>query len=68
MSNLNSVIVKFDNSDYNYTTCVSLTATRESCEKYFINTWFNVGSFPIENMQKCTSILFAFNLKAVEQL
>jgi hypothetical protein len=55
---MNSVIVKFDNSKYNYQTNVSNNTTLESATKYFVNTWFNLGIYPREEMKKCTSIKF----------
>lgn len=58
MENLNSVLVMFDNPKYNYQTSVSIQSTKESCENYFVGKYFNVGSYPVENMQKCIGIKF----------
>jgi hypothetical protein len=65
MSNkLNSVKVMFQDSQYNYETNVSAETTKESAEAYFLNTLFDVGVFPRENMQECISIEFTDNNKS----
>lgn len=58
---LNTVKVLFADSQYNYTTNVSAQSTRETAEDYFIGKWFNLGTYPKENMQKCTGIEFTNN-------
>jgi hypothetical protein len=57
-SNLNSVKVIFENPKYNYTTDVSSSTTEASAKKYFVGKFFNVGIYPIENLQKCIGIKF----------
>ena len=66
MSNLklNSVKVMFQDSQYDYETNVSADSTKESAEAYFLNTLFDVGVFPIENLQECISIEFTDNNKS----
>lgn len=59
--NLNSVRVVFRNGKYNYTTSVSADSTKESCEDYFVDNYFDMGTFPRENMQKCVGIVFTDN-------
>lgn len=65
MSNLklNSVKVMFQDSQYNYETNVSAETNKESSEKYFIGKFFDMGVFPIENLQKCINIEFTDNNK-----
>ena len=53
-----TIHVIFENSTYNYFTSVSKNSTKEALEKYFVNQSFNVGIYPSEKMQKCTSIKF----------
>ena len=50
---LKTAKVIFDNSKYNYSTSVNGNLTNEQIRKYFEGTFFNVGSFPVENFQKC---------------
>ena len=61
--NLNSVRVVFRDGQYDYITNVSADATKEDCDKYFIDNYFNVGVYPKENMQKCVGIVFTDNNK-----
>lgn len=58
---LNAVKVIFANPAYNYITSVSATTTKKSAEEYFVGQKFNLGSYPIENMQKCIKIIFYQN-------
>ena len=51
-----SVNVKFKNAKYNYTTSVNPQISDEEIQKYFIGTAFNVGSFPEEIFETCTSV------------
>ena len=57
----NYVKVKFEDEKYNYETSVSDLSTKGSCEKYFIGKMFNLGCYPINNLQKCISIEFLTN-------
>lgn len=59
--NLNGVKVYFADSSLNYYTSVSAQSTKESTEQYFVGKHFNMGVFPIENMQKCIAIEFINN-------
>ena len=59
--NLNAVKVKFDNSQYNYITSVSHQSTEQSCRKYFVGTWFNMGQYPVDDFQRCIGIEFINN-------
>ena len=61
MNKLNKVIVKFENPNYNYSTSVSSKTNSVSAKQYFVNKFFNIGAYPIENLQKCTSIEFIEN-------
>jgi hypothetical protein len=63
MSKLNSVKVKFANSDYDYITSVSAQTTEESAKDYFIGQTFDRGTYPVEDMQKVISIEFIDNNK-----
>ena len=56
--NLNAVKVKFDNSQYNYTTSVSPQSTEQSCREYFVGNLFNLGQYPVDDFQRCASIEF----------
>ena len=58
---LNSVRVVFRDAKYDYTTNVSADATKKSCEDYFIDNYFDRGTHPRENMQKCVGIVFTDN-------
>ena len=55
---LNIVEVKFEDSSYNYVTNVSSQSTEESSRAYFVGKYFNLGAYPIEDMQKCIDITF----------
>ena len=54
----NSVKVIFANSKYNYTTSVSDKTTEEDARKYFVNTSFDMGIYPVEDLQMCIDIEF----------
>jgi hypothetical protein len=56
--NLNAVKVKFDNSSYNYITSVSAQFTERDCNDYFVGIWINMGQYPVDDFQRCTSIEF----------
>lgn len=60
-NNLNSVKVFFEDSANNYETSVSSQTTEDSAKKYFVGSRFNVGCYPVEDMQKCTGIEFTDN-------
>lgn len=53
---MKTVKVIFKNEKYNYYTSVSEQTTKESAKDYFVNTVFDVGSYPHENMQECIKI------------
>jgi hypothetical protein len=55
---LNEVTVKFKNSKYNYETEVSSNTTAKSAHEYFVGQYFDVGSYPKENMQRVIGIDF----------
>lgn len=54
----NAVKIYFKNSKYNYTTTVGQNVTEEDAKKYFLNKYFNVGTYPKEILQKPTKIKF----------
>jgi len=58
---LNSVKVLFEDSIYNYTTNVSSQTTEITAMHYFVGKCFNMGVFPVENMQQCIGIEFTNN-------
>ena len=39
---VNKILIKFNNSNFNYTLNVSADATKERCKDYFIGRYFNV--------------------------
>ena len=53
---MNEVRVKFKNSKYNYTTAVSANTTHRQAYEYFVGQYFDVASYPNENMQKVVGI------------
>jgi len=53
---MNAIKVIFKNPIYNYVTSVNPKVTEEEIKKYFVNTVFDVGSYPEENPQKCIEI------------
>ena len=55
---MNAATILFANSEHNYTTSLSHTATKESAERYFVGRFFNVGSFIKEDLQECIGIIF----------
>jgi len=58
---MHKVQVNFADPKHNYTTSVSPQATEQNANEYFVGKWFNIGSYPTENMQQCTSIVFTHN-------
>jgi len=55
---MNAVKLIFKNKEYNYTTSVSNKVGLEEAKEYFLGTIFNLGSYPIENLQECIDIKF----------
>ena len=53
---MKTVNIIFSNPQFNYKTSVSEKATAESIKDYFVDKYFNVGVYPIENMQKCINV------------
>ena len=53
---MKTVKVMFADSRHDYTTSVNPKATDEELKKYFVGARFNVGVYPIENMQECIDI------------
>ena len=53
-----AVLVKFENESYNYKTRVSGTAGEEGILAYFVGQYFDVGTYPVENIQKSIGIEF----------
>lgn len=53
---VNKILIKFNNSNFNYTLNVSADATKERCKDYFIGRYFNVDCYPKENYQRCIDI------------
>lgn len=53
---LQVVRVEFADSIYNYETSVSWTVKLSDLRDYFVGSRFDMGSYPIEDMQTCTSI------------
>lgn len=51
-----TVLVKFRNESYNYKTSVSGAAGDDSIRAYFVGQAFDVGSYPVENVQRCIGI------------
>ncbi len=58
---LNSVLVIFENTKYNYETNVSTVSNEKDCREYFVNRFFDVGIFPEEKLLKCIDIKFTDN-------
>jgi hypothetical protein len=57
-SKLKSVKVIFKNPVYNYVTSVNGKSSEEGLRNYFVNTVFDVGGYPVEDLQKCIDIKF----------
>ena len=53
---MKSVTVKFNNPDLNYQTSINPACTTEEIRKYFVGTVFNMGVYPVENMQRCIDV------------
>jgi len=58
---LNTVKVFFEDATNNYITSVSSQATKTTTTQYFVGKMFNVGAYPVEDMQKCIGIEFTDN-------
>jgi hypothetical protein len=53
---MNYVKVKFADNKLNYITSINPQCTLDEVKKYFVNTYFDMGTFPIEDMQQCIDI------------
>lgn len=62
---MNSVKVIFKNSNFNYITTVSDQIDKQKAKSYFVGSFFDVGMFPNENLQKCNKIAFRTDKKSV---
>ena len=58
---MKAVKVMFADSQYDYTTSVNPQVTDEELKKYFVGAVFNLGAYPVENMQKCIDIIIQTN-------
>jgi len=58
---LNSVKVMFADSSNNYETDVSSQTTKMDAIKYFVGNYFDMGIYPVEDMQQCIGIEFTNN-------
>jgi len=58
---LNSVKVKFEDSANDYETNVSSQTTEITAIRYFVGKYFDMGIYPVENMQQCIGIEFTDN-------
>ena len=54
-----SAKVMFNNSKYNYITSLSAQCAKQDAQDYFIGQTFDVGVYPIENMQTCIGIEYS---------
>lgn len=53
---MKTVKVIFEDSQFNYSTNVNPKCSNQEIEKYFVGNYFDMGFYPIENMQKCINI------------
>jgi len=53
---LRTVHVKFAETKYNYHTDVSNNPSDESLRDHFVGATFNLGAFPIDDMQTCIGL------------
>ena len=51
--------IMFNDSKYNYMTSLSAQSAKQDAEDYFIGKTFDVGVYPIENMQTCIGIEYS---------
>lgn len=58
---LNTVKVKFEDAQNNYSTNVSGAVSEDDIKKYFIGAYFNCGAYPEELMCKCIDVEFIDN-------
>lgn len=56
MARFKTVLVMFEDQANNYKTPVNGKLTDQEIKEYFINTVFNVGVYPVENMKKCINV------------
>ena len=56
MSNLVSVDVKFEDSQYNYSTSMNGRCSDHEIQAYFVGERLDRGVFPKENFQKCIGV------------
>ena len=54
-----SAKVMFNDSKYNYMTSLSAQCAKQDAQDYFIGQTFDVGVYPIENMQTCIGIEYS---------
>lgn len=53
---MKTIKVIFEDKKHNYYTTVNASNSDEDIKKYFVGSFFNVGIFPIEDLQKCIKI------------
>jgi hypothetical protein len=59
--NFTSVTVVFEDAKYNYTTSVNPNCTDEEIKEYFCGKMFDVGAYPVENMQIAVGVVISRN-------
>ena len=52
------VEVHFKDPRHDYITSVSSNITEEEVIDYFLGEYFDVGSYPVENLQMCIDVIF----------
>lgn len=55
---LTTIKVIFKDPRYNYLTDINANAPHETVKDYFINTSFDMGCYPVEDLQVCIDIEF----------
>ena len=56
MEKFKTVEVLFKDNSNNYKTSVNGASSDESLKKYFVNTMFNLGAYPKENLCECIGV------------
>ena len=63
-----TVTVKFSDSRYNYQTSVVAECSDSEISRYFVRQWFDVGVYPVENMQQCLGIEILTPITVCEEI
>lgn len=53
---MRTVKIHFQDSKFDYYTSVNSKVSKDDIKKYFVNKYFDLGVYPVENFLKCIGV------------